>query len=78
MTGQDSVKRMLALTMSLGLAMGCPYTDFNMKVPRGKSRSGYLVGCHICGKTWVTLYNDGDRKICGECRTKQAEVESVE
>lgn len=74
----DHAKRMLALTMGLGLALSGPYNDFNVKIPRGKVRRGYVVGCHICGATSVTLYKDGDRKICGECRTKQAEVESVE
>lgn len=78
MTGQDHVKRMLALTMGIGLAMCGPYYDCAIKVPRSKSRRGYVVGCHICGASGVTLYKDGDQRICGECRAKKTEVEPVE
>lgn len=29
------------------------------------------VGCYICGITKVTLYKDGDKRICRKCRQKK-------
>lgn len=35
-----------------------------------KPTRGKTVGCHACGMTRVTLYKDGDRRICAKCRNK--------
>lgn len=75
MNDTDTVKRLLAIGMGLGLAMGGPYSEFSMRIPKGKPQRGHLVGCHICGATRGTLYKDGDQRICGECRKKK-EVEN--
>lgn len=70
MDSRDKAKRLLAIGMGLSLAMGGPYSGLDMRVPRGKPHSGTLVGCHVCGATWGTLYKDGDQRICGQCRKK--------
>lgn len=73
MDEMDRAKRLLAMAMGIGLALGEPYTDLGLgtRIPRGKPQRGHLVGCHICGATWGTLYKDGDQRICGECRKKK-------
>lgn len=71
MDSRDAVKRALAQVLGISLALGGPYRTSEMRPPRGKQKRGCLVGCHVCGKTWGTLYKDGDQKICGECRKKK-------
>lgn len=70
MDSRNRAERLLALSLSLGLAIGGPYSGLGMRIPKGKSRGGHLIGCHVCGATWKTLYKDGDQRICGECRKK--------
>lgn len=38
-----------------------------MKGSKTKKR-GNLIACHVCGRSWVTLYKDGDKRICAECK----------
>lgn len=70
MDNRDAAKRVLAQLLGVSLALGGAYKT-EMRPPRGKWERGCLVGCHVCGKTWVTLYKDGNQRICGECRKKK-------
>lgn len=70
MNQMDRAKRLLAMTISIGLSLGGPYIP-DLRIPRGKPQRGHLVGCHVCGATCGTLYKDGDQRICGECRKKR-------
>lgn len=36
-----------------------------------QKRSGTLLGCHVCYDSRVTLYKDGDERICAKCRKKR-------
>lgn len=53
-----------------------PYLGLDMKMPKFKMQRGTAVGCHVCGKTNITLYNDGDQKICGKCRAEKEDSQN--
>lgn len=46
------------------------YTMRELARSYAKPMRGKTVGCHVCGMTRVTLYKDGDRRICAKCRKK--------
>ena len=71
MNEMDKAMRLLTIGMGLSAMTGGEYSGTGMRLPRGKPQRGHLVGCHICGATWGTLYKDGDQRICGECRKKR-------
>lgn len=63
---------LLASYMVVSAMCGGPYSDIEFHLPKSKDRPGTLVRCHVCGagSGRITLYNDGDGKICAECRKK--------
>lgn len=75
MREMDKAARLLAVGMCISAMAGGEHSGLGMRIPKGKPQRGNLVGCHICGATWGTLYKDGDQRICGDCRKKK-EVEN--
>lgn len=71
MDSQRKLMELLAIGMGVSAMAGGKYSDLGMRIPTGKPQRGHLVGCHVCGATWGTLYKDGDQRICGECRKKK-------
>ncbi len=71
MNRRDRAASLMAVGMLMGAMAGGPYSDLGFKIPKGKPQRGQLVGCHVCGTTWVTLYKDGDKRICGKCRKER-------
>lgn len=76
MDSQRKLMGLLATGMVMGAMTGGEYSGLGMRMTRGKPQRGHLVGCHICGATWGTLYKDGDKRICGECRKKKGVKEN--
>lgn len=75
MDGKKKAVSLMATAALMSTAIGGPYFDDMMRIPAGKPRRGTLVGCHVCRASNVTLYKDGDLRICGECRKKREEVQ---
>ena len=73
MNEMDKAMRLLATGMVISALAGGAYSGLGMKMPREKPQRGCLIGCHVCGATWGTLYKDGDQRICRECRRKKEE-----
>lgn len=71
MNSKNGVASLIATGMLLGALTGKPYSDLGFKIPAGKSQRGRLVGCHVCGASHVTLYKDGEKRICGKCRKER-------
>ena len=73
MSEMDKAMRLLTTGIVISAMAGGEYSGTGMRLPRGKPQRGHMVGCHICGATWGTLYKDGDQRICRECRRKKEE-----
>lgn len=41
-----------------------------------RKRRGHFVGCCYCGRSDVTLYKVGDKRICAKCREEHNEKDS--
>ena len=74
MDSEDRAARLLATGMLLGAMCGGPYNDIGFKILKGKPRRGWLVGCHVCGASGVTLYKDGEERIGGKCRKEKGDL----
>lgn len=74
MNSRDRAASLIATGMILGALAGGPYSDLGFKIPKGKPHRGRLVGCHVCGASHVTLYKDGDERICGKCRKEREDA----
>ena len=71
MNEMNRAMKLLAISMGISAMAGGEDSGLGMRTPKGKPQRGRLVGCHVCGATWGTLYKDGDQRICGECRKKK-------
>lgn len=63
----------VATLVSLATLFDGPYTAFDLPAFSYQKRPGTLVGCHICHNARVTLYKDGDERICAKCKKKREE-----
>lgn len=61
---------MLMSAMTEGAAA---YTMQQIRISHSKPRRGCVVGCRVCGAFNVTLYKDGEDRICGRCRAVMEE-----
>ena len=68
-TGGSSERSMAVAQLVSALSSLEPYDTSMIQLPKHRKKIyGYSVGCYICGKNHVTLYKDGDKRICKECR----------
>lgn len=77
---RNRIASILARQMTLPLAIHdrYGYSDIGFSIPKGKSYRGTVIGCHVCGATWKTLYKDGDQRICVDCKKKIKEEKTNE
>lgn len=72
MKSKKRMDSLLAVAMLASAMCGRPYDGQGLHIPKSKGRPGTLVRCHVCGAAGgITLYNDGDGKICAKCREKK-------
>lgn len=72
-TNKGKASNLLAETLGLTAAIGGPYTMQDMgEFYSGKpQRVVAVLKCHVCGAKNVTLYKDGENRICRKCRERE-------
>lgn len=78
----DNRQRITSL-MAAGAIMaeigGGPYNSLPVHIPKARSKPGSAVRCRVCGAYGrITLYNDGDGKICANCRKERIAQRTAE
>lgn len=48
------------------------WRDFTHSKP--SKGTGELVGCSVCGRSWVTLLKRDGKRVCRDCINKSEEV----
>ncbi len=74
MNSRDRAASLMAVGALVGEMAGGPYSGLEFNLPKGKHRYGTVVRCHVCGASRVTLYKDGDQRICGKCRKEKEDT----
>ncbi len=72
MKSEKRADALMALAIAMSAMCGGPCDGQGLHIPKSKGRPSTLVRCHVCGAAGgITLYNDGDGKICAKCREKR-------